>query len=174
YDPEVERVGELGAVLRKLLTSVVPVCAGINLEYYFSHMDRRGWGCGTKLPHNITALLGVMDGSASDLRPGLPWQMVEIHEAMRLFLVVESDADVLSEILEAEPSLAQLVRNEWIRLACLDPHSSQIQLWTAQGFEPYETSSEELPEVSTSHDWYGGLREHLDYVAIRRAPEEVR
>ena len=49
-------------------------------------MDNTGYGCGTKLPHNIAALLGVMDGATSDLRTGLPWQMVEIHEPMRLLL----------------------------------------------------------------------------------------
>ena len=29
-----------------------------------------------------------MDGAASDLRTGLPWQMVEIHEPVRLLFVV--------------------------------------------------------------------------------------
>ena len=68
-------------------------CAGINLEYYFSYVDPAGYGCGTKLPHNITSLLGVMDGAQSDLRTGLPWQMVEIHEPVRLLIVVETTPD---------------------------------------------------------------------------------
>ncbi len=67
----------------------VPVVAGISLEYYFSYVDPTGYGCGTKLPHNVTSLLGVMDGAQSDLRTGLPWQMVEIHEPTRLAIVVE-------------------------------------------------------------------------------------
>lgn len=65
------------------------MCAGISLEYYFSYVDNTGWGCGTKLPHNVASLLGVMDGAASDLRTGLPWQMVEIHEPVRLLFVIE-------------------------------------------------------------------------------------
>ena len=52
------------SILEKLLQAVIPVCAGINLEYYFSFVDPTGYGCGTKLPHNITSLLGVMDGAA--------------------------------------------------------------------------------------------------------------
>ena len=79
-------------ILTRTLSAVFPVCGGINLEYYFSHTDPTGYGCGTKLPHNITSLLGVMDGSASDLRTGLPWQMVEIHEPVRLMIVCEVDA----------------------------------------------------------------------------------
>ena len=35
----------------------------------------------------IAGLLGVMDGAQSDLRTGLPWQMVEIHEPTRLAIV---------------------------------------------------------------------------------------
>ncbi|HTS47339.1 MAG TPA: DUF2309 domain-containing protein, partial [Bryobacteraceae bacterium] len=54
--------------LAALLAAVVPVCAGISLEYYFSFVDNDRYGCGTKLPHNVTALVGVMDGHASDLR----------------------------------------------------------------------------------------------------------
>ncbi|MEQ8231153.1 MAG: DUF2309 domain-containing protein, partial [Gammaproteobacteria bacterium] len=75
YDPTTDPDGErLGA----LLAAAAPVGAGISLEYYFSYVDPRGYGCGTKLPHNITGLIGVVDGHASDLRTGLPWQMVEI------------------------------------------------------------------------------------------------
>ena len=50
------------AILTRILSAVVPVCAGINLEYYFSHVDNSGIGCGTKLPHNVASLLGVMEG----------------------------------------------------------------------------------------------------------------
>src|SRR5262249_45445030 len=77
YDPT-KAMAE--AVLERTLQAFFPVCGGINLEYYFPHVDSYGYGCATKLPHNVTALLGVMDGAASDLRTGLPWQMVEIHE----------------------------------------------------------------------------------------------
>src|SRR5262245_22146724 len=76
-----------GEILASIMQAVVPVVAGINLEYYFSYVDPTGYGCGTKLPHNVTSLLGVMDGAQSDLRTGLPWQMVEIHEPTRLAIV---------------------------------------------------------------------------------------
>src|SRR5205814_7659413 len=87
YDPSRD---DDGAILARIMAAVVPVVAGINLEYYFSYIDPTGYGCGTKLPHNVTSLLGVMDGAQSDLRTGLPWQMVEIHEPTRLAIVVES------------------------------------------------------------------------------------
>src|SRR4029077_17029858 len=51
------------AILARIMAAVVPVVAGISLEYYFSYIDPSGYGCGTKLPHNVTSLLGVMDGA---------------------------------------------------------------------------------------------------------------
>ena len=74
---------DVAQYLESVLGPALIVCSGINLEYLFCAVDPSGYGCGTKLPHNITSLLGVMDGHASDLRTGLPWQMVEIHEPVR-------------------------------------------------------------------------------------------
>jgi uncharacterized protein YbcC (UPF0753/DUF2309 family) len=96
YDPTRD---EDAAILARIMAAVVPVVAGINLEYYFSYVDPTGYGCGTKLPHNVTSLLGVMDGAQSDLRTGLPWQMVEIHEPTRLAIVVEATRDRISRVM---------------------------------------------------------------------------
>src|SRR6185312_5868551 len=117
YDPDNDPDG---SILTRILNSAVPVCAGISLEYYFSYVDPTGYGCGTKLPHNVTSLLGVMDGAQSDLRSGLPWQMVEIHEPIRLSVVVEASRERVSQILAANPALARLVDNRWLWLACME------------------------------------------------------
>jgi uncharacterized protein YbcC (UPF0753/DUF2309 family) len=85
YDPTTD---DDGAILARIMAAAVPVVAGINLEYYFSYVDPTGYGCGTKLPHNVTSLLGVMDVAQSDLRTVLPWQMVEVDEATLLKIIV--------------------------------------------------------------------------------------
>src|SRR5437763_12110274 len=108
------------------MAAVVPVCAGISLEYYFAFVDNDRYGCGTKLPHNIAGLLGVMDGAASDLRTGLPWQMVEIHEPVRLLFVIETWPETMLRLLERNPDIDRLVRNDWVRLAVLDPDSPAL------------------------------------------------
>src|SRR5690606_27088760 len=59
YDPHADPTDQ---ALARVLAAVVPVCAGINLEYYFSTVDNEVYGSGTKLPHNITGLVGVMNG----------------------------------------------------------------------------------------------------------------
>jgi uncharacterized protein YbcC (UPF0753/DUF2309 family) len=164
YDPTQDDAGH--SLLTGILQAVIPVCAGINLEYYFSYTDPTGYGCGTKLPHNITSLLGVMDGVASDLRPGLPWQMVEIHEPVRLLLLVEATPDTMLGILAGNPGVNQIVRNDWIQLAVLDPDSSRLHVFRNGQFELYRPEVASIPVVKASVDWYRGWRDHLGFASV--------
>ncbi|MBY0522021.1 MAG: DUF2309 domain-containing protein [Gemmataceae bacterium] len=166
YDPTHDDAQ--GAILTRLLQAAVPVCSGISLEYYFSHVDSPGFGCGTKLSHNVTALLGVMDGAASDLRTGLPWQMVEIHEPVRLLFVLETTPEVILGIMERHAVIGSVLRNGWALLAVLDPYSQAIQVYRDGRFTCYEPEAEELPQAASSVDWYRGCRDHLDFAEIGR------
>jgi hypothetical protein len=167
YDPSAD---EDGAILARVMAAVVPVVAGINLEYYFSYVDPTGYGCGTKLPHNVTALLGVMDGAQSDLRTGLPWQMVEIHEPARLAIVVEGPRDRLLRIVDANPTIQRLVRHRWIWLASLDAESGALWELRATGFAAHVAEHPLAVVTGGSAAWYRGKRGFLPPVAIRRAP----
>jgi len=69
YDPTQD---QMARCWKAVLLAVGPVCAGINLEYYFSTVNNERLGCGTKVPHNIVGLFGVMEGTSNDLRTGLP------------------------------------------------------------------------------------------------------
>lgn len=158
YDPTTDPEGRY---LSRLLASVVPVGAGINLEYYFSYVDSVRFGCGTKLPHNITGLVGVMDGYSSDLRTGLPWQMVEIHEPVRLLTIVEARPENLLRAVEPLPAVRRLVENRWLRLCLLDPDSSELLLHRDGAFVPYRPEPGELATAQSSIAWYRGRREHL-------------
>jgi len=161
---------EAGTILTGLLGAVFPVCGGINLEYYFSRVDPSGYGCGTKLPHNITSLLGVMDGPLSDLRPGLPWQMVEIHEPIRILIVVETTPERLARVLEANANMMRLVRNGWVRVATLDPEAAIFHEFRGDGFERFDGPAPDLPEAASSLDWYRGWRDHLGFASIVPTP----
>lgn len=165
YDPTQD--DEEHTILTRVLLPVFPVCAGINLEYYFSFVDPTGWGCGTKLPHNVTALLGVMDGHASDLRTGLPWQMVEIHEPVRSLFIVETTPEAMLSVIDRNPAIAIMCRNAWVQLAVIDPNSSRIHVYRHQAFEPYEPENVNIPTTPTSLDWYRGWRDHLGFAILQ-------
>ncbi len=161
------------AILARIMAAAVPVVAGISLEYFFSYVDPAGYGSGTKLPHNVASLLGVMDGAQSDLRTGLPWQMVEIHEPTRLAIVVEGPQDRILRVIDRNPALARLVRNRWVWLACLDPASDALAELREDGFVPH-AAERPLPVVTgDSAAWYQGKRGHLPPAAIVPASSSV-
>src|SRR6185437_8168667 len=157
--------------LAQVLAAVVPVCAGISLEYYFSFVDNDRYGCGTKLPHNIVGLVGVMDGHASDLRTGLPWQMVEIHEPVRVLFVVETTPERLTKVIAANAALEELVNNRWVRFATIAPASGQVHVRRNSGFEEFDGPVERLPVAFSSPDWYQGKLEHLPMCWIETQAE---
>ncbi|ACY16904.1 DUF2309 domain-containing protein [Haliangium ochraceum] len=166
YDPEKD---DDGALLGPLLQSVGPVGAGINLEYYFSFVDNARYGAGTKLPHNITGLIGVMDGHMSDLRTGLSAQMVEIHEPVRLLNIVEAEFDVLGRVMERHPVVANLVQNGWIQFAAWSPSTGEMRVFENGELVPYEQESLELAQAQTSLDHYAGRRDNLECARIEAA-----
>ncbi|HEY3835439.1 MAG TPA: DUF2309 domain-containing protein [Bryobacteraceae bacterium] len=155
--------------LASLMAAIVPVAAGISLEYYFSFVDNDRYGCGTKLPHNVAGLVGVMDGHASDLRTGLPWQMVEIHEPVRMLFVIETTPQRMAKVIHADPAIRKLVENRWFRLAVIDPDSGCVQVYRAGGFEEFDEALDRLPVALSSSEWYNGKSDHLDMAWIQPA-----
>ncbi|MCC6810325.1 MAG: DUF2309 domain-containing protein [Deltaproteobacteria bacterium] len=159
YDP---RTDSDGRILERILLAVGPVGAGISLEYYFSTVDPLRYGCDTKLAHNISGLVGVVEGARSDLRTGLPRQMTEIHEPMRLLLIVEAKPAVLGAIYERQPPIKELVGNGWVQLAVVDPDTRAISVFVeGQGFVDWKGTIEALPTVARSRDWYANHRDFL-------------
>ncbi|MGE0931473.1 YbcC family protein [Peijinzhouia sedimentorum] len=115
-----------GKLLLSILNAAAPVCGGINLEYYFSRVDQQKLGAGTKLPHNVVGLFAVSNGIDGDLRPGLPSQMIEVHDPIRILFIIEHSPNVVLETIQRNPSTFEWFQNEWILLAIKDPYSNKI------------------------------------------------
>lgn len=158
------------SILLGILRAVVPVCGGINLEYLFSAMDNEVYGAGTKLPHNIVSLVGMMNGTSSDLRTGLPMQMVEIHEPVRLLLVVVATKEQLERVIATEPMIAKNFAGGWMRVVLSD-RDTGILLWrtSAGEYRPYEPSGEPVETISDIRAWVAGKSGHLPFARLEDA-----
>lgn len=164
YDKTIDP--ELSA-LRSLLRPAIPVCMGINLDYLFSTLDNQRYGAGSKLPHNVTSLLGLMTGYCSDLRTGLPSQMVEIHEPTRLLYIIDQEPDRVLEALRLEPHLEKLVMNRWVVMMAYSAENNRMYYLNTSGvFEPYEETMVGLRNVPSSLEWVVGKRGNLEFVRI--------
>lgn len=136
YDPTTD--GD-GVVLADILTAFLPVAAGISLEYFFSRMDPSIYGSGTKIAHNVVSLLGVGNGLDDDLRFGLPVQMTELHEPIRLLLILEHEEAVIKEAVIKNPLFSPWIDNEWVRVAMLSPTQNMMHLYEPEKklFRPF-------------------------------------
>ena len=154
------------SIIAGILESAGPVGAGINLEYYFSFVDPVAYGCGTKLPHNISGLIGVMEGHSSDLRTGLPWQMVEIHEPVRLLTIVEATPEDLLTIAQEKEVVGRLVGNGWIQLVSLHPLTGEVQIFENGGFVCHRKGNHGFPIFPNSEDFFRGSDTYLGLAHI--------
>jgi len=147
YNPEEDPDG---IFLTGILKAVAPVCGGINLEYFFSRTDPHRLGAGSKLPHNVIGLLGVANGVEGDLRPGLPTQMTEVHDPIRLLVVVEQKPDFILSVLAKESSTRQWFDNNWIHLVAIDPDNRQLYRYENTQFREYHSKAGRPPYLK---DW---------------------
>lgn len=137
-----------GKYLHPILRAAAPVCGGINLEYYFSRMDNQKLGAGSKLPHNVMGLFGVANGMEGDLRTGLPSQMTEVHDPVRLLMIVEHFPWVVLRVIRQTHELHQWFANEWIHLVAFNPHSKQLSRYVDGQFVDYHPCDQSLETIS--------------------------
>jgi uncharacterized protein YbcC (UPF0753/DUF2309 family) len=119
-----------GNSLTTILTAPMIVAQWINNQYLFSLIDNVAYGSGSKITHNITGKIGIMQGNGSDLMHGLPLQSLyssdtkAYHEPLRLITIVYAPRTMVSAIISAQPILQKLFRNGWLTIACIEPEGS--------------------------------------------------
>ncbi len=158
YDWTVDHNGEM---LASILSAITPVCGGINLEYYFSRVDNENFGSGSKLPHNVIGLFGLANGIEGDLRTGLPIQMVEVHDPLRLMVVIEQKLDMVKHILSTIPAVFAWYQKGWLRLAVIDPETKDTFLFHEGQFENYAPFSQPLNRTKDFVALFESSRENL-------------
>ena len=137
-----------GKILVNIMKPIGPVCGGINLEYFFSRVDNHKLGAGTKLPHNVMGLFGVANGFDGDLRPGLPSQMIEVHDPVRLLVVVEHFPDVVLKTIQAIDAMYEWFINEWVHLVSINPETKELSVFKDGKFTKYVPLQKNIPTVT--------------------------
>ncbi|WP_447973228.1 DUF2309 domain-containing protein [Nitrospira sp. Kam-Ns4a] len=117
--------------LEIIMTAPLVVTEWINMEYYFSTVDNDVYGSGSKIYHNVTGRLGVMFGTASDLRIGLARQTVldgdrPFHEPLRLLAVIEAPRERILRIIRRNEVLQRFFDRRWVNLVALEPEDGRF------------------------------------------------
>ncbi len=117
-------------ILTRIFDGPLIVGEWINLEYYFSTVDNKTYGAGSKIYHNVVAKIGVYNGNYSDLKTGLPMQSVisegkAYHEPVRLLTFMEAPLEKVGKAVEN--SIAKpFILNEWIRPIIIDKEAKKV------------------------------------------------
>lgn len=147
YDYRIDGDGKL---LEIIMTAPLIVAQWINLEYYFSAVAPETFGSGSKVYHNLTGRIGVMTGSQSDLRMGLPRQSLlrghtHYHIPMRLTAVIDAPRSLVDAVIQRQPLLQQLFYNRWLKLIVLDPAEKGAHWLDRLGWTKMDEAPIELP-----------------------------
>jgi uncharacterized protein YbcC (UPF0753/DUF2309 family) len=152
-----------GKYLLGILRAAAPVCGGINLEYYFSRVDNQKLGAGSKLPHNVMGLIGVANGTDGDLRPGLPSQMIEVHDPVRLLIIVEQFPEIVLKTIQREPATYEWFKNQWVHLAVVHPEKNEVFRFIKETMQMTEIPNFGLDNADHLTEW---LQKEMDNLPI--------
>jgi uncharacterized protein YbcC (UPF0753/DUF2309 family) len=162
------RVDPDGTYLFTILKAAAPVCGGINLEYYFSRVDGEKLGAGTKLPHNVMGLFGVANGIDGDLRPGLPTQMTEMHDPVRLLLIVEHFPEIVLNTIQKVKETYEWFINDWVKLVAINPETKQLSVFEKGEFRPYEPLTKDIQAIENLDALLASSQENLPVYLINQ------
>tara|TARA_B100000809_G_scaffold32497_1_gene28366 strand:+ start:35163 stop:37517 length:2355 start_codon:yes stop_codon:yes gene_type:complete len=145
-----------GKSLEGIMQGPMVVTQWINNHYYFSTVDNKTFGGGSKITHNVTGKFGVVQGNGGDLKMGLPLQSVSetdskmYHQPLRLSVLINAPLLVVTDILSRNENLKTLLDNEWIYLMVMDPKDNNKIKTYLKGMQ-WELSSEATSESKTEN-----------------------
>lgn len=159
YDYSLDPDGE---ALEKMLETVVPSLGAANLEHFFARTGLAGVNPGNALADHVIGLFGVADGARGDLLTGLPKELAEGFEPMRLLCIVEHHAETVLKVIDRlnversveRPPVAKWILNEWIHLVVTDPVTRELRVLKNGEMVSYKSDHRPLKySLSVAGDW---------------------
>ena len=108
-------------------------------------------------------LIGVANGIDGDLRTGLPSQMIEVHDPLRLMVIVEHDPEVVLSTIRKNPATYEWFKNDWVKLAAVHPVSKAVMVFEDEAFIAYHPVTSEIP---VAHDFMSLLESTSENIPV--------
>jgi uncharacterized protein len=95
----------------------------------------------------VVGLFGVANSSDGDLRPGLPVQMIEVHDPVRLLIIVEHFPEVVLKTIQSSPDMYEWFVNEWVHVVAVNPETKQFFYFKNGAFAQYDPQARAIPAI---------------------------
>ena len=59
------------------------------------------------------------------LRPGLPSQMIEVHDPVRLLIIIEHLPETVLNTIQRDAQTYEWFKNDWVNLVVVNPETNQ-------------------------------------------------
>jgi uncharacterized protein YbcC (UPF0753/DUF2309 family) len=113
-------------------------------------------------------LIGVANGTDGDLRPGLPSQMIEVHDPVRLLIIVEQFPEVVFNTIQAESATYEWFKNQWVHLAVVHPEKNEVYRFMNENMILQSLPEYILPTSDQLDEWLKSEMENLPIIKLTR------
>ncbi len=92
-------------------------------------------------------LIGVANGIDGDLRAGLPSQMIEVHDPIRLMVIVEHFPEIVLKAIQVTPETYEWFVNEWVHLVAINPEDKRLHYFKDGAFSTYKPIIDKINHI---------------------------
>jgi uncharacterized protein len=93
--------------------------------------------------------------------------MIEVHDPVRLLIIVEHFPEVILETIKRSPETYEWFINEWVNLVAVNPETYAVSLFMDGEFHPHETHCHQPTMVSDFEPLFEKFQDNMPVIAIQ-------